>query len=352
MTSSVRRRGPASALVAVLLAFFTAACGIHPSQPRDKDLIRVGDNTDFHLAGKYSPYFLPYAILAGEAYRGVDDDGRIVAPPRDYGSPAMNTLMRRWISDWTYRFGQMGPLCADGSSSSACGVPGLEYQVWSRGSPVCSEVAIVFRGTDGSQLGDWLSNIHWVTRFTPLDDQYEQVQANTDRIVDRVRRLRCHRDGVTKIVAVGHSLGGGLAQQAAWMNRAIRRVITFDSSFVTGSSDRHSKTDETRRGLQIDRVYEHGEILAYPRLVMRLIDQPTPCDPQIRLVRFNALEGSSTKQHSILNHALALAATAGPPRDTRAIRNTLPVASPAWRSGFQCSEDVKARPRRSPAPSP
>jgi hypothetical protein len=41
------------------------------------------------------------------------------------------------------------------------------------------------------------------------------------------------------------------------------------------------------RGLHIDRVFEHGEILSYIRLILRYLNPPQEQDPAIREIRYN-----------------------------------------------------------------
>ncbi len=186
---------------------------------------------------------------------------------------------------------------------------GLGIQIWARGRG-CEELVVAFRGTDAHQSDDWLSNLRWITRVLPLYDQYEQAREHVDRLINMAAaRLGCTPKRIT---AVGHSLGGGLAQHAAYAQQwqmksparraGITRVYAFDPSFVTGFYDKDIdpvSRDRVVRGLKIERVYEHGEILAYPRFVLRHLYPPSACDPQVRLVRFNLLEGNITAQHNM-----------------------------------------------------
>jgi hypothetical protein len=67
----------------------------------------------------------------------------------------------------------------------------------------------------------------------------------------------------------------------------VSAVYGFDPSPVTGwfsvpSERRHANA----QGLHIDRVFEHGEILAYIRLVLRYVNPPSAKDPSIREIRY------------------------------------------------------------------
>jgi len=103
-----------------------------------------------------------------------------------------------------------------------------------------------------------------------------------------------------RIVAVGHSLGGGLAQHVAYANPKIRTAYAFDPSFVVGSTDFNLLgLPIYREGRNFDYVYEHGEILALLRYIGRLFHPYEACNPRIRTVRFNTLTSSVFNQQRI-----------------------------------------------------
>jgi hypothetical protein len=85
------------------------------------------------------------------------------------------------------------------------------------------------------------------------------------------------------------------------MDPRIRQVYAFDPSIVTGSSDAHVRRvwSQNVPGLKIERIYEHGEFLAYLRFLQRNLMPPTVCNPQIRSIRFDALRGTVTEQHRL-----------------------------------------------------
>jgi pimeloyl-ACP methyl ester carboxylesterase len=98
---------------------------------------------------------------------------------------------------------------------------------------------------------------------------------------------------------VGHSLGAGLAQLAALAQRRgprIAKVFAFDPSPVTGArlvddatKDRNVRGKAQGRGLEIDRIYQPGEILepvrAYFGEEFPTSDQR--CEPLVRTDRFD-----------------------------------------------------------------
>lgn len=307
---------------ALLAACILAGCAqTHLTQAPDEAIARVGayDSYDEHLAARdYLGHYAEYAILAAHGKDVIAPDFAPVAAGAFKGPDGedMSARAARWQRPWRYVRGADGPFCKEGETSG-CGIPGAAYQVWRKGTDAsCSEIAIVFRGTDVGSLGDWLSNLHWVTRALPVRDQYEQVQDVIKGIVSKALELPC-RTRATRVVAIGHSLGGGLAQQAAYVDKRIRRVYAFDPSPVTGSSDQHSRYDETRFGLRIERVYEHGEMLAYGRYFVRQLIPGSACNPLIRTFRIDLIHGNPIFQHYMVDLAGAILVHAGEPGDPR-----------------------------------
>jgi hypothetical protein len=140
-----------------------------------------------------------------------------------------------WLDQWRYVWSCDGPKeCEVRISGQNEPVGGLGVQIWARKGNPCSEGVIAFRGTMQGNRGDWESNFHWILRAFPVYDQYDQVRDHIGDFVAHIERDKCYRAGSTQITAVGHSLGGGLAQLAAYSDPNIRRVYAFDPSMVTG----------------------------------------------------------------------------------------------------------------------
>ena len=269
-------------------------------------------------------------MRAARAYEDIDTRGRISGRPTVFVSEdGVNNQQKadQWMARWRYIGGEMGPICAAMADKSCSFITGLQYQMWARRD--CGEVAIAFRGTDRGSLGDWLSNFHGVMRVLKLPDQYEQVQWAIDRIV-RMARSVCGKSAA--IVTVGHSLGGGLAQQAAYMTNDIRRVYAFDPSFITGWYDEHTR--RLVKGLTIDRVYEHGEILAYARFVIRRLVPETVCDPLVRGFRVDLIHGQPIFQHSMEELASEFIRVSGTPYS---VKSRQPLPKPVLSKYPECA---------------
>lgn len=188
-------------------------------------------------------------------------------------------------------------------------IGGIGYQLWEdkRSYGKRKRLALVFRGTDIEDLGDWYSNARWITRFNRRTwDQYNQ----TVSLIKLLKSKLVSDYGPDfELISVGHSLGGGLAQQAAYSWDRIKLTYAFATSPVTGSTGTAAtvKNLKNRTGLKIVRVHEAGEILSVPRTVFRAFLPLSKKDPEITEMRFNFrsslgvvnMGGGLIKQHGI-----------------------------------------------------
>jgi pimeloyl-ACP methyl ester carboxylesterase len=166
-----------------------------------------------------------------------------------------------------------------------------DLQVWRRDDPFCNELVIAFRGVNLLDPGDW-SYLRWLF---PRSDPYQQVQARIETIA---AISGCRRPG-TRMVTVGHSLGGGLAEATAYTDGRIRYVYAFNS-FPAGGFVGPDPTVQARTkiGLGIDNVYEAGEIADIPRFLLK--GPGTACNPRVRTVQFNLIPiGLPIEKHKI-----------------------------------------------------
>jgi len=295
----------------MLLAAALGACATRPDQVD----VTVGvDVPQIQPSNNFAALYLPYAMMATSAYANKnvltgnhcpDADRLRVRQPGDTDETfAFNKTVRGWVlylnrHNWHCRFGVSGSLpCPPRLGPDCKPVGGLGFQIWRRmQGGVCRDIVVAFRGTDRNDRGDWTSNFRFLYRLAPRFDQYDQVRTHIRRVIKRIKERGCRG---ALFVATGHSLGGGLAQQAAYADGTIRYVYAFDSSPVTGFFDVSAIVRERNvKGLGIDRTYEAGEILVLPRILIENIIPPLPCSPRTRTVRFNLLSGSPVVQHSI-----------------------------------------------------
>lgn len=169
-------------------------------------------------------------------------------------------------------------------------ISSLHYEVYKRrdisadGKVV---YAVVFRGTD--RFKDFVSNFRWFLKPLPIgDDQYDFVRKNIEAITQEIVETEQIDDSALEIVAAGHSLGGGLAQHAAYASDSIRTVYTYMSTSVTGYFDLNREDRRRRKqGLRIFRIHETGEILAALRRLMKHIFPVSQIHPTVVEVRYN-----------------------------------------------------------------
>lgn len=302
------------------LALVALALGACATQPRDQ--VEVGVGTQAPISAKardYAALYTPYAMMATAAYSDTPVLDKATLCPdttllakrtlaKDDNDYKFHFTVRDWVHELKHRHwyclsGVVGPLPCPPKLGKKCHpVDGLEYHVWRRmRGDRCAEVVIAFRGSDKNDLGDWVSNFRWLNRLALKFDQYSQVQDHITDVVRSIKRNVCPGPD-TQFVSAGHSLGGGLAQQAAYAQAdgSIKYVYAFDPSPVTGFFDVSELVREhSTKGLGIDRAYEQGEILMLPRLIIENIFPPAECGPRIRSVRFNLLHGAPASQHSI-----------------------------------------------------
>lgn len=200
---------------------------------------------------------------------------------------------------------------------------GLFLLVLERETPP-REIVVVFEGTNFSEIPDWRANLRWFLRFIPgYEDHYtltarevgkeffQRIRSDASRYkVSGSDPVLRHPDGQPiRIVSTGHSLGGGLAQHFAYTFQQepktatgprVSEVYAFDPSPVTGwfSAEDPPRTHNAS-GLVIHRIFEHGEVLAYVRLITSRLAS-SRVDPAIWEYRYNF----DSRANIIRNHSM------------------------------------------------
>ena len=184
----------------------------------------------------------------------------------------------------------------------------LFFEVWQKGIPGAI-VAIVFRGTVPNKWQTWQADFRWLI---PLhEDQYTIAAeilagAFAKEVGKRITNGSLSKE--VQLVSVGHSLGGGLAQEMAYALPSlpgiprITKVYAFNPSPVTGfHSVPPAQRDINTKTLEIYRIFEHGEILAYIRLLTSYVIPPSVTDPAISEIRYNF----DSSFDGVVNHSMA-----------------------------------------------
>lgn len=146
-----------------------------------------------------------------------------------------------------------------------------------------SEVVVAFRGTDS--LKDWIHNLVPFFRIQMPTAEGEFVKV-----------LEYYKGQSIKIVATGHSLGGGLAYHMSFIHPSVD-AIAFNSSPVTKAG-----LNPLRTNTQVS-VWESGEIL---QMFRNSVNWTRNRWVQTQRVEFRFLHGLPIKQHSIRRLALNL----------------------------------------------
>jgi hypothetical protein len=291
-------------LVVFIIWFYTHWAEKHQIQLKDGQILEVtkrGGTLDQPISERLRLY-ADYAAFSDNAYK-----------PTTTGLPA--ELSANWKpiayfdgGKWNNGLDGLPDSINLSSPSGKKLIDGLAFKIWEQVSSGQIKVVIAFRGTNVKELADWETNIRWVRRWVDDKwDQYNQVQDLTPKLVDAIYQR--HQGQQISIVATGHSLGGGLAQQAAYATDKIKEVFAFDPSPVTGYYDiPKEKIAVNKKNIKVERVYERGEWLSYARTLVRVGYQLSSEDPNIAEIGFNfvKLKNPITKQHGIASLALEL----------------------------------------------
>ncbi|MEX0737756.1 MAG: DUF6792 domain-containing protein [Pseudohongiella sp.] len=201
----------------------------------------------------------------GCAYVKADAD----TPTPEYGMPASHDeRWKRWVPK---------PPANDltpGNSTTPANAcwddeSGLYYETYvlERDGKIV-EAVIAFRGTEnrpGQTFRDWRSNIAAFFGFEP--EQYAAARQHLPTLIEALKKSFIEYDVKPVIYATGHSLGGGLAQQAGYMSPDILEVFTFNTSPITNWSQLALDGEVRNAYPIIHRVYHGGEFLENPRFV-------------------------------------------------------------------------------------
>jgi hypothetical protein len=178
----------------------------------------------------------------------------------DFGMPyGSDGRWTRWL-----------PATTSGAVTPCLGASGLYFEtyIYTQTTGRTTEAVIAFRGTEnrsGQYLSDWGSNIAASLGLEPK--QYQLAAQHIPLIVQGLKKEFNSQDHKIQIYATGHSLGGGLAQQAGYLSRDIQAVFTFNTSPVTNWSKLRIRGAVQNNYPIIYRIYHGGEILEKVRFV-------------------------------------------------------------------------------------
>lgn len=240
----------------------------HPHGPND---VTEKKSEDDEFLVETSRRYGLMALFAETVYRG-----ELQAAVRD--EQGCQYLDAGWQGDAQYGM----PRAADAAAGWERWIPtgpgeapcmnhknGLFYEtyVYRDGQGVMQEAVIAFRGTEnreGQAWADWSTNLSAAVGIEPA--QYRTAREHLPRLIARLRSPE-QGDPHVKIYAVGHSLGGGLAQQAGYLSAHVQEVFTFNTTPVTNWTNLR-RAGVIEQGYPIiHRVYHGGEGLETPRFI-------------------------------------------------------------------------------------
>ncbi len=184
--------------------------------------------------------------------------------PPTYGMPSISSPdMPSPVGSWLRWKGS-----SNVESEPCYNKKGLFYETYIyKTNNIIQEAIIAFRGTENNGFQfwyDWKTNLTSIFGFEPL--QYEIA---SDNILKIISALKSENPDI-KIYATGHSLGGGLAQQAGYLSKDIKEVFTFNTSPVTNWTSLALRGEVKNAYPIIHRIYNGGEVLGGVRSVSTL----------------------------------------------------------------------------------
>jgi len=144
---------------------------------------------------------------------------------------------------------------------------GLYYEtyVYNSAAGLLEEAVIAYRGTENWNVQDvfydWRANVSALLSLEA--SQYSLAQSTLPALIAGLKA----KNPEIQIYTTGHSLGGGLAQQAIYAAKDIKRAYTFDPSPVTNWSKLRLDDKLQQRDPVIYRAYHRKEALGYLRAI-------------------------------------------------------------------------------------
>ncbi|MCA9499132.1 MAG: DUF2974 domain-containing protein [Nitrospirales bacterium] len=206
-------------------------------EERKKDRNTVSPLKDDEMANTLAEKFGLMALFAQLAYRqdlkksGTLDTACDSRANPTFGIPIHSVTGGKWIRLNDANLKKWSQVKIPNTYACVNDESGLFYEtyIFINATGIIEEAVIAFRGTEDSI--DWITNLSAIFGIQPK--QYEQASNYLPNLIESLKNLNPDDKPKPKVYAVGHSLGGGLAQQAGYQFKEIHKVFTFNSSPVT-----------------------------------------------------------------------------------------------------------------------
>ena len=250
-----------------LFTLYASHEGWDKENPKDSNI--VTPLKDDEMANALAEKFGLMALFAQVSYRhdlkeAGTLDSACHSTNHDYGMPKNSATRGKWIRLNDGTVGKWSQLKVPNTRACVNDESGLFFEtyIYENTTGVIEEAVISFRGTENSQdqiLKDWTTSASATFGFQP--QQYEQASNYLPDLIESLKNLNPDNQPKIRIYAVGHSLGGGLAQQAGYQFKDILKVFTFNSSPVTNWTYLRFRGLVEQEYPTIYRIYHGGEFL-------------------------------------------------------------------------------------------
>ena len=293
-------------------------------------LVRSPGNDEYQAeqdSGKTATEHLVYAAISANVYERKHEPTPNQTPLDQLARLSCQNVVwpvtvKNWTRWWSF---------PDATLKKSLHEASMHVEVWENliDNP---QIVIAFEGTVFTSRDHWKANLRWLLRFLPkYEDHYtiaskaiatafhKVISESPEKYIfdPNSSSLKLKDGRSVPIIATGHSLGGGLAQQFAYAflqtttppaGPKVNEVFAFDPSPITGwFSSENPPRDYNARGLRINRIFEHGEILAYLRIFTSNI-YLRKADPAFWIYRYNVEQSADlVGSHSMQNLVCGLA---------------------------------------------